>query len=234
MQVLDILDVYRLKKLIFSHLSKRYDLALKVGYMKSMVFLILCLSFSCAALGQVSLRVGDLLLQPLNCWTCNLIEAEEKTIYSHMGLVISVNPLLIAESIGEVHAVPLTQFAVKTERGQRLAVMRIKNGEAAAKFKQHASELWNEFTFFRGKKFDKKYLWDNVDENGEELYYCSEFITKLLSKFLEMEMPIKRMHYYENRLEWEKYFEGKIPDGEWGNSPSDYYRSNLFEFIGEL
>jgi hypothetical protein len=202
--------------------------------MKSVLFVFCALFLSQSAQSHISLQVGDLLLQPLNCWSCSLIESEEGTIYSHMGLVISVDPVLVAESISAVHAIPLKSFAAKTEKGQRLTVMRIKNRRALLKFKNSGVELRRQFIRFAGKRFDGEFLWNNTDENGDELLYCSEFITKLLTSFLEMEMPMKRMHFEKNRLDWEEYFNGKVPDGEWGNSPSDYYRSELFEVVGEL
>lgn len=202
--------------------------------MKSILFVFLALFLSLSAQARITLQVGDLLLQPLNCWSCSLIEAEEGTIYSHMGLVISVDPLLVAESISAVHAIPLNRFAAKTEAGHRLTVMRIKNRRALMKFKKSSAELQRLFMSFAGKKFDGEFLWDNTDENGEELLYCSEFITKLLSSFLKIEMPMKRMHFEKNRPDWEEYFKGNVPDGEWGNSPSDYYRSDLFDVVGEI
>ena len=30
------------------------------------------------------------------------------------------------------------------------------------------------------------------------------------------------------------YFRGNIPDNEWGNSPGDFERSDLFYQVGEL
>jgi hypothetical protein len=59
-------------------------------------------------------------------------------------------------------------------------------------------------------------------------------ITKLLSSFTGVELPIKRMRFDVNRDAWVQYFRGTPPDGKWGNSPGDFERSDLFYLVGEL
>ena len=60
---------------------------------------VIFLVFLSLNLGAFELKVGDVLLQPLSCWSCSLIEAQEKSIYSHMGVVIENDPeVLVAEA----------------------------------------------------------------------------------------------------------------------------------------
>jgi len=181
---------------------------------------------------NIELKVGDILLQPLACWSCQLIEAEEDTKYAHSGLVVSTKPLLVAESISAVHAIPFELFNARTKKGEKLKVLRFKDQSLQRKLKSGFYERFSKD--FRGLKFDPSYLWDNVDTDGRELLYCSEFISKLLEAHLGISMPLKRMEFLHNRAHWFEYFNGRIPDGEWGNSPADFEKSSLFYTLGYL
>ena len=212
-------------------------LALKVGKIVKLLSTILLSVFaSVTAIASPDLKVGDIILQPLDCWTCSLIEAEERTIYSHMGLVLEVHPrILVGEAFGTVKLTPLEEFAQKTQRNQRMLVLRLKNPNMTEFLGQQKSPLMAVFRgVFLHKPYDPEFLWDNVDRSGNEKFYCSEFIAKLLSGFLRVTFPIKRMHYNVNRSAWEKYFNGNVPDGKWGNSPADFERSGLFYKVREL
>lgn len=183
-----------------------------------------------------ALRPGDILLQPLGCWTCSLIEAEEETIYSHIGVVLSVEPeILIGEAFGSVRKIGFTEFNSKTEAGQKLMVMRFRNDELSNDIQSAALEFMQTFDQeFLGAKYDHDFRWNNFDENGAEKFYCSELVSKLFQAFVGIESPIKRMHFQSNRDQWMTYFRGNIPDNEWGNSPGDFERSDLFYQVGEL
>jgi hypothetical protein len=195
--------------------------------------LSLLLNFEAVALS--SLQVGDILLQPLSCWACSLIEAEEETIFSHMGIVMQESPVVIAEAYGTVRALPLAEFLAKTERGQKVAVLRLRNEKAQRFLEGNKEKFQDVYTrYFDGKKYDTEFLWNNFDEEGREKLYCSELVSKLLQAFMRLETPIKRMHFNKNRDLWIKYFKGNPPDGKWGNSPADFERSDLFYFAGEL
>jgi hypothetical protein len=184
----------------------------------------------------VNLRVGDILLQPMDCWSCGLIEAQEDTIYSHMGLVIQVHPRVeVVDALGTVKRLPLAEFGKKTEVGQRLAVLRFRNDEVVSYLSENQHKLAFYFEqSFRGLLYDPDFLWGNVDADGNEKLYCSEMITKLLSSFLRLDLPIKRMRFDVNRDAWIRYFRGTPPDDKWGNSPGDFERSDLFYVAGEL
>jgi len=212
-------------------------LTYKVGIMINPISVVLLLlSLSSIAQSSPTLRPGDVLLQPLKCWTCSLIEAEEETIYSHIGVVLTVVPeIVVAEAFGKVRKVSLTEFNSKTEPGQMIMVLRFRNDKLSEVFQntpEDFSKLFDEE--FLGTKYDHDFRWNNFDENGEQKYYCSELVSKLFQTFVGIDTPIKRMHFQKNRDYWVKYFKGNVPDNEWGNSPGDYERSELFYHAGEL
>lgn len=182
------------------------------------------------------LKVGDILLQPRDCWSCSLIEAQEGSIYSHMGMVIEVAPLVkVIDALGSVKVSELSAFNLGTQKDQKMSVRRFRN-EHAVEFIQKNKDRFVLFYLnnFDGLKYDHDFIWNNFDENGNEKLYCSEMVTKLLSGFLGIELPMKRMKFDKNRDEWIKYFRGDPPDGKWGNAPADYEKSDLFYEVGEL
>lgn len=198
------------------------------------IFVLLTLSLKVIAAPQ--LRPGDILLQPLKCWACALIEAEEETIYSHMGIVLSVHPqVVIAEALGSVRKVSLTEFLSRTEKGQKTKLIRFQNSNLSAYFQKNSLALTTLFNEnFDGSAYDPQFLWNNFDPLGREKLYCSEMISKLIQYFVRIETPIKRMHFQKNRDHWTTYFSGNVPDDMWGNSPADFDRSELFYAVGEL
>jgi hypothetical protein len=184
----------------------------------------------------LELKVGDLLLQPLDCWSCSLIEAQEKSLYSHVGVVIKTTPTVqVAEALGKVRILSLNEFNARTEKGQRLLVKRFKRNLIVSHLENNQEEFLGYFQKeFENLKYDHDFLWDNLDENGFEKLYCSEMISKLFLGFLGVGIPLKRMKFDVNRDEWIRYFRGSPPDDEWGNSPGDFERSELFFEVGEL
>lgn len=203
---------------------------------KVLISLNIVLLLSTWAQAAVVLRVGDVLLQPLKCWACSLIEDEEDTIYSHIGVVLSVNPeILVAEAFGKVRKISLAEFNIKTEAGQKLMVLRFRNEEISDDIETQGFKFLQTFEAnFQGASYDHDFRWNNFDEEGNEKYYCSELVSKLFAQFIRLETPIKRMHFNNNRDNWMTYFRGNIPDNEWGNSPGDFERSELFYQVGEL
>lgn len=201
--------------------------------MLKLLFLICALSSSWAT---DFIRPGDVLLQPLDCSVCNLIEAEEETIFSHIGVVLSVTPVVVvAEAFGKVRSVSLGQFLAKTQKGQKVRVIRSRFPALKESLWVREAELVNYFqTHFDQLMYDSEFLWFNVDSKKREKLYCSELVAKLLGAFLKLEMPLKRMHFDKNPEGWFKFFNGQVPTGEWGNSPGDFERSLDFEYLGEL
>lgn len=178
-----------------------------------------------SAIKHLDLRSGDLILVSLNCRLCELIEKEEQAPYSHMGLLLDEKTVL--ESLGEVRLTNLEEFLSRRKQGSQVLRLRAKSSSLLRPLSRDL--LYNEAREFLGLPYDDDFLWDNFSDSGEEKLYCSELITKLLDKHFNQELPTKKMHY--NYLsEWEDYFgEGNVPRGKKGNSPADFYKSDLFD-----
>lgn len=203
--------------------------------MRKIIFTLLIAVFTFSMGAATTLKVGDVLLQPLDCWSCSLIEDEEQSIYSHIGIVLSVDPVMVAESRGKVQLVTFEAFNSLTQKGQNLSVLRLKHEGAVGELQKKKEQLLALFRAdFEGLKYDHDFLWDNFDQNGNQKLYCSEMVAKLLQAFLGLDPIVKRMHFSRNRESWERYFKGQVPVGKWGNSPADFERSDLFYTVGEL
>jgi len=202
--------------------------------MRSLLIISLFFLWATCSWAQNRLLVGDVLLQPLDCWSCNLIEAEEETIYSHIGVVLSVNPVVVAESLGHVKISLLEQFMAKTQKGQQIRVMRFQD-ESLVNYLQQNHRAFEELyhSHFHALNYDSSFRWDNFDGLGEKLY-CSEFVSKLFMRFMNATTPLKAMHFNKNRELWSRFFKGNIPDGEAGNSPEDFHRSSEFVKVFDL
>lgn len=184
---------------------------------------------------EKALKVGDILLQPLDCWSCSLIEDEEDTIFSHIGIVLSVEPVMVAEARGKVRRLSLLDFNATTAKGQKVAILRLQNERAVAELQKKKAAFATLFkNEFEGLDYDHSFLWNNFAADGGQKLYCSEMVAKLLQAFLGIDPIIKKMHFTRNREQWERYFKGSVPDGKWGNSPGDFERSELFYQVGEL
>lgn len=200
-------------------------------YTLSLVFLL----FSLSTRAELDLKVGDVLLQPLDCWSCSLIEDEEQSIYSHIGIVMAVNPVMVAEARGKVRLMSLTDFDSTTQKDQNISVIRFQNSTLVNHLQEKQQEFLHLFhTEFEGLDYDSAFRWDNFDSEGKQKLYCSEMVAKLLQAFVGLDPIIKRMHFSRNRAMWERYFKGNVPVGEWGNAPADFERSHLFYEVGEL
>lgn len=200
---------------------------------KLIVTFVFILSFPLQAF---ELKVGDILLQPLDCWSCSLIEAQEDSIYSHMGMVLEVSPeVVVVEALGKVKRMSLAEFNARTQKNQKLSVRRFRNSKAVSFLQDNKDAFTQMFAEeFEGLQYDHDFLWNNFDENGQQKLYCSEMVTKFLNYFMGVEIPMKRMKFDINREQWIKYFRGSPPDGKWGNSPASFEKSDLFYEVGEL
>jgi len=184
----------------------------------------------------LELKVGDILLQPRDCWSCSLIEAQENSIYSHMAMVIQTAPeLKVIDALGTVKVSTFSEFDKGTQKNQNVSVRRFRNDDIVSYIQNNESAFVAYYLDnFDGLQYDHDFIWNNFDENGYEKLYCSEMVTKLLSGFLRIELPMKKMKFDKNRDQWIKYFRGNPPDGKWGNAPADYEKSELFYEVGEL
>ncbi len=196
---------------------------------------LISLFFSLNIWAGPELKVGDILLQPLDCWSCDLIEDEEQSIYSHMGVVISIEPTLIADSRRKVEVQSLKDFNSITQNGQSIRVLRFRNEKIVDELEEKSEEFLRLFmSEFDGLPYDHDFLWDNFHESGVQKLYCSEMVAKLFQAFLGIDPIIKRMHFSRNREVWERYFNGNVPVGKWGNSPADFEKSDKFYVVGDL
>ncbi len=182
------------------------------------------------------LKVGDLLLQPMSCSLCTLITEEESTRFAHVGLVLSTSPqVLIAEALGNVHTISLPDFVARTTQGETILALRYRNSAITRDLESRQPQLEKLFqSEYGGLSYDSEFRWNNFDSAGNEKMYCSEMITKLMQQFNGLELPVKRMHFLKNREKWSAYFHGNIPDGQWGNGPADFERSDLFYVVDEI
>ena len=175
----------------------------------------------------LTLKVGDILLQPLHCWSCSLIQAQTKSEYSHIGVVIETNgkSVWVAESFFNVRKITLAEFKSKTQKQSSIKVIR-------PFYVAHKLSMYYQ-QFFHGLSYDNKFRWYNSDELGEKIY-CSELVYKLF-KMSGMHIPrINPMKFDINREHWERFFRGDIPDGELGISPEDFNRDKKYTLIGFL
>ena len=194
--------------------------------------LTLVYALSTNALG-LNLKSGDLILQSNPCYLCNLIEAEEHSPYSHMGVLVFENGTWsVLESWGIVKMTPLNEFLSRRKTDSRSLVLRASY--PSNKLRLNPKNLMNRFNLqFKGLSYDSDFLWNNSDQYGEKLY-CSEFIAKFLQPFLIRLIPTKPMHYFVNREYWIQYFHGNPPDGAPGISPGDFEHSPNFHSVGFL
>ncbi len=164
-------------------------------------------------------KVGDLLLQPLHCRLCNLIEGETNSEYSHIGIVLQTHPkVYVGEAFQKVRAVTLNEFLKKTQKHHKVRVVR-PNGDFRYLKKAFRQK-------YEGKPYDAGFLW------GDESLYCSELTWKLLRHFTRVLPQPKPMTFEYKRREWYSYFKGKIPDAQIGIAPADFER--FFKAVGEL
>lgn len=188
-----------------------------------MKFIILIL-IATSSLFALKLKAGDILLQPLHCRLCNLIEAQTDSIYSHIGIVIN-DDSDVAEAFIKVRKVNLSEFLSKTQKRLKVKVLRPKF---------LVGNIENEYmNRFDNMSYDSEFLWDNYDDKGERIY-CSELVYKLLALYSnDIPEPLP-MKYDINTDLWYKFFKGNIPFNKLGISPGMFDDENRFELIGEL
>lgn len=171
-----------------------------------------------------SFKAGDVILTSLPCYICSLIELEEDSAFSHIGIVnIESGKPVVYEARGSVKKMDLEEFVTEMKEGQIIRTLRMNDKNF------NASELKFYFeSFYEGANYDRDFLWDNVDSNGSEEYYCSELVYKFLKHFTDLQMKPKKMHFNKHRKVWEKFFRGNVPDNKPGLSPEDFNQSSDF------
>lgn len=174
------------------------------------------------------LKAGDILLQSNACYLCSMIEAEEHSPYSHLGVLVNEHGTYqVLEAWGKVRKTSLNEFLQRRRLDSKVLVLRSKIMSRIP-----SATMLNHFELmFQGKSYDSNFLWSNFDANGEK-YYCSEFVAKFMNEFLIDKIGTKPMHFDVNREFWIKYFHGNPPDGTPGLSPGDFERSPMFQHVG--
>jgi len=196
------------------------------------LFQTLVISFALISnANAIHLKSGDLILQSNSCYLCSLIEAEENSPYSHMGILVSdQGTWKILESWGSVRMSTLNDFLSRRKPKTNSLVLRLNS--PLKKSPMNSSTIISQFeNNFSGLSYDSDFLWNNEDSKGEKLY-CSEFIAKFLNPFLHFPIQTKAMHFDVNREHWINYFHGNPPDGKPGLSPGDFEKSPLFNKVG--
>jgi hypothetical protein len=197
--------------------------------------LILIITLILPVVGQAKvlskLQTGDLLLQPLDCWACDLIEGEENTIFSHVGIFARYKgKAVVLEALGKVKMTPLKKFLERTQKDQKVLVVRHREVRAKDSFRI-VDRFVDEYL---GLEYDEAFLWNNVDELGRPKLYCSELGLLLLNPFVSQKFVTKKMHFDFRPEDWDRYFNGKTPRDHPGISPADMHRHPAVRIIGEL
>jgi hypothetical protein len=185
-----------------------------------------------------TLAPGDVVLLPLKCYICRAIEIETDSPWAHSGIVLQDDDgrLFVAHAGDHVIRESVEQFWAKSAPGQTPAVYRARAVSAICQNKRDCAVFSQELLArfrdeFEGLSFDHDFRWDNFDESGKEKLYCSEFVAKLLSPFMESGLPPRPLTF--NRLQdfWNSYFKGQVPEGIPGNAPADFARSSEFQSV---
>lgn len=183
-----------------------------------------------------NLRPGDVILISLNCYECIVIESETSSKFSHSAVVLKNEgeKILVAQSLGKLETIYLENFLSLRRKGTSAYVFRPKELKKLSlnDSKELGVKMFKLFeNSFRGLPFDSQYLWNNKDLEGREKLYCSEFIAKFLDAFLTAKTPVEHLSFKKNWDYWEQHFNGDVPEGLRGNSPSSFSRDQRFEFI---
>lgn len=171
----------------------------------------------------IELLPGDIILIELRCYSCSLIADETGSRFSHSAVVLGKyeGDTVVAQALGPVHALKLTDFLKQRQANTTALVMRPIE-------RLDANELVEEFSAnWLGRPFDKGYTWD------DEKLYCSEFVAKFLEVFLGSVFPPQPLDFSRNWDFWNRVME-HVPQGEPGNSPGDFEHSENLTRVGEL
>ena len=185
-----------------------------------------------------TLAPGDVVLLPLKCYLCRAIEIETNSPWAHSGIILrdEEGRLFVAHAHDKVIRESVETFWARTAPGQIPAVFRARAVSELCRDKRNcdsfSQKLLSRFqTEFEGLPFDRDFRWDNFDESGREMLYCSEFVAKLLAPFVASGLPPRPLTYNLLPEFWDSYFKGHVPEGIPGNAPADFARSPEFESV---
>jgi hypothetical protein len=203
----------------------------------SVLFSFYLSSALASSLPAFELHSGDIILISFNCYECRVIESETNTPFSHSGVVLrgSSGELFVAQSLTQVRLSSVQDFLKNKTPHTQASVFRPYELENRKDFPELEKSMRDVFAkYFQGLSFDSQYSWNNFDENGRELLYCSEFVAKFLDHFLSTPSLLFPLSYEKNHDYWFSYFKGHIPEGEMGNSPAALSTDTRFHLVGTL
>ena len=202
--------------------------------MKILTKLMLILSMS--TLYSQDYQVGDIIFTTYRpCRVCQVIEDETGGPYSHLGIIVKItnSEVLVADSLGVVKTSNAKDFI---EKSAYATLYRIKPNAINTSRGNFEKSLFIDYEErFKGLKYDRFFQWDNVDDEGNELLYCSEFVSKLINPYFNTPVPTKPMNYTKNYDFWVKYFRDiPIPQDQPGINPDYLSKQPQLEFIKVL
>ncbi len=191
-----------------------------MGKIRYLFSLLILTSFS---LDASAIEAGDILLQPLKCWSCSLIEQQENSEFSHVGIYLGQDQ--VAEAyFDKVKIVSLAEFMKKTDPARFVLVRRlvVQPDEFERKLRLEVDKLL-------GLTYDRWFLWNN------DKIYCSELVYKVLAPIVELrDLSPKEMLFDVNPEHWDRYFRDQTPRGQLGISPEDFNLSSDFISVEKL
>jgi hypothetical protein len=189
-----------------------------------------------------ALHAGDVVLIALHCYVCRVISETTDSPYNHSGLILDTDLGLssrVAQSLQSTQDLSLSEFlhqAGKTSPVKILRPRELANSFKADREAYESSTVLLNRVFAQemlGRAFDDNYLWNNVDADGNELLYCSEMIQKTLNHVLARPLTTTALDYSRHWDFWLNYFDGKVPQGEPGNSPASLANADQLMTIFE-
>jgi len=209
-------------------------------------FLIsLAFNINAAENSPITLQVGDLLFQDLNCGDlCNGIgevtEGINHTYISHVGMIESIQnknqKIIVIEAIGSgVVETNLNQFLSRSHDANNNPMTFVE------RLKPQYQSLIPTAVHYAKLQLGKPYN-ATFSPTGPG-FYCSELINFAFihssqdqSFFEQAPMNFANLSTHQITPAWQEYFAGlhaKAPQGEMGSNPGMLSRSNKLMLIGE-
>lgn len=191
----------------------------------NVLYAILCFFLFQSSSFSKPFVAGDILLAPMKCYLCKLIEGETNSDYSHLFVFIEGSKF--AHSLGKVEYIDYSEIKKIVDPSRPMLHVRHKSFRtfSSGKIKR---ELHLQYL---GLPYDKEFLWNNFDESGNEKFYCSEFVLKLLNSSFQLGLTPLPMSYDIYPEAWRSYFGGRPPTGLPGVAPSFFENDKNFEQI---
>ncbi len=214
----------------------------------------LAFNMNAAETPPMTLQVGDLLFQDLDCGDlCNGIgevtEGIKHTYISHVGIIESIQnqnthdpKIIILEAIGPgVVETNLNQFLARSHdlnHQPMTFVERLKpQYQSFIPAAVHYAKLQ------LGKPYNSTFAPSNFsDSKNPPSFYCSELINFAFihsshdqSFFEQAPMNFTNLNTHEITPAWQEYFSGlhaKAPQGQMGSNPGMLSRSDKLEWVG--